>query len=392
MVDFRLDEEQEALRATVRDFAHEQVAPVIAEHYENKSFPYDLVRQMGKMGLFGLPFPEEFGGMGGDYFALGLVLEELARVDSSVAITLEASVSLGAMPIYLYGTSDQKTEWLPRLCAGEILGAFGLTEPGGGSDAGATRTTAVLDETTNEWVINGNKCFITNSGTNITGLITVTAVTGTAAHGGKEISAIIVPAGTPGLTVAAPYSKVGWTSSDTRELSFTDVRVPAQNLLGQRGRGYAQFLRVLDEGRIAIAALATGLAQGCVDESLRYVREREAFGRPIGANQAIQFKIADMEMRAHNARLSWYHAASKLVSGEPFKKEASLAKLYSSEIAVDNARDATQIHGGYGFMNEYAVARFWRDSKILEIGEGTSEMQRQLIARQLGLTELEGTR
>jgi short-chain 2-methylacyl-CoA dehydrogenase len=392
VVNHRLSDEHEQLRSTVAQFARDVIAPVIGDHYERHEFPYKIVQEMGRLGLFGLPFPEEFGGMGGDYFALGLVLEELARVDSSVAITLEASVSLGAMPIYLYGTSDQKTEWLPRLCAGEILGAFGLTEPGGGSDAGATRTTAVLDETTNEWVINGNKCFITNSGTNITGLITVTAVTGTAAHGGKEISAIIVPAGTPGLTVAAPYSKVGWTSSDTRELSFTDVRVPAQNLLGQRGRGYAQFLRVLDEGRIAIAALATGLAQGCVDESLRYVREREAFGRPIGANQAIQFKIADMEMRAHNARLSWYHAASKLVSGEPFKKEASLAKLYSSEIAVDNARDATQIHGGYGFMNEYAVARFWRDSKILEIGEGTSEMQRQLIARQLGLTELEGTR
>ncbi|MEU1178615.1 acyl-CoA dehydrogenase family protein [Streptomyces sp. NPDC005820] len=388
----RLSDEHEQLRSTVAEFARDVIAPVIGDHYERHEFPYEIVREMGKLGLFGLPFPEEYGGMGGDYLALGLVLEELARVDSSVAITLEAGVSLGAMPIHLFGTPEQKAEWLPRLCAGEILGAFGLTEPGGGSDAGATRTTARLDETTDEWVINGSKCFITNSGTDITGLITVTAVTGTAESGAKEISAIIVPAGTPGLTVATPYSKVGWNASDTRELSFADVRVPARNLLGERGRGYAQFLRILDEGRIAIAALATGLAQGCVDESLTYAREREAFGRPIGANQAIQFKIADMEMRAHTARLSWYHAASKLVAGEPFKKEASLAKLYSSEIAVDNARDATQIHGGYGFMNEYAVARFWRDAKILEIGEGTSEIQRMLIARHLGLADLEGTR
>ncbi|MFF3373780.1 acyl-CoA dehydrogenase family protein [Streptomyces sp. NPDC002680] len=388
----RLSDEHEQLRRTVAEFARDVIAPVIGDLYERHQFPYDIVREMGKLGLFGLPFPEEDGGMGGDYLALGLVLEELARVDSSVAVTLEAGVSLGAMPIHLFGTTEQKAEWLPRLCAGEILGAFGLTEPGGGSDAGGTRTTARLDEATNEWVINGSKCFITNSGTDITGLITVTALTGTTPAGGKEISAIIVPAGTPGLTVAPPYSKVGWNASDTRELSFADVRVPAQNLLGERGRGYAQFLRILDEGRIAIAALATGLAQGCVDESLKYAREREAFGRPIGANQAIQFKLADMEMRAHTARLAWRHAASKLVSGESFKKEASLAKLYSSEIAVDNARDATQIHGGYGFMNEYAVARFWRDAKILEIGEGTSEIQRLLIARELGLTDRNGAR
>ncbi|MGA5200452.1 acyl-CoA dehydrogenase family protein [Streptomyces variegatus] len=388
----RLSDEHEQLRRTVAEFARDVIAPVIGDYYERHEFPYDIVREMGKLGLFGLPFPEEYGGMGGDYLALGLVLEELARVDSSVAITLEAGVSLGAMPIHLFGTQEQKTDWLPRLCSGEILGAFGLTEPDGGSDAGATRTTARLDEATNEWVINGSKCFITNSGTDITGLITVTAVTGTTPDGRKEISAIIVPAGTPGLAVAAPYSKVGWNASDTRELAFTDVRVPARNLLGERGRGYAQFLRILDEGRIAIAALATGLAQGCVDESLKYARERKAFGRPIGANQAIQFKLADMEMRAHTARLAWRHAASKLVSGEGFKKEAALAKLYSSEIAVDNARDATQIHGGYGFMNEYAVARFWRDAKILEIGEGTSEIQRLLIARELGLADLNGAR
>ncbi|MFI1413596.1 acyl-CoA dehydrogenase family protein [Streptomyces sp. NPDC020707] len=384
-MDHRLSPELDELRRTVAEFARDVVAPKIGDFYERHEFPYEIVREMGRMGLFGLPFPEEHGGMGGDYLALGIVLEELARVDSSVAITLEAGVSLGAMPIHLFGTPEQKAEWLPRLCSGELLGAFGLTEPDGGSDAGATRTTARLDEATNEWVINGSKCFITNSGTDITGLVTVTAVTGRTDTGKPLISSIIVPSGTPGFTVAAPYSKVGWNASDTRELSFTDVRVPAANLLGVEGRGYAQFLRILDEGRIAIAALATGLAQGCVDESVKYAKERHAFGRPIGANQAIQFKIADMEMRAHTARLAWRDAASRLVAGEPFKKEAALAKLHSSTIAVDNARDATQIHGGYGFMNEYPVARMWRDSKILEIGEGTSEVQRMLIARELGL-------
>lgn len=384
-MDHKLSPELEELRRTVEEFAHDVVAPKIGDFYERHEFPYEIVREMGRMGLFGLPFPEEYGGMGGDYLALGIALEELARVDSSVAITLEAGVSLGAMPIHLFGTEEQKRQWLPRLCSGEILGAFGLTEPDGGSDAGATRTTARLDEATNEWVINGTKCFITNSGTDITGLVTVTAVTGRKADGRPLISAIIVPSGTPGFTVAAPYSKVGWNASDTRELSFADVRVPAANLLGEQGRGYAQFLRILDEGRIAIAALGTGLAQGCVDESVKYAKERHAFGRPIGANQAIQFKIADMEMKAHTSRLAWRDAASRLVTGEPFKKEAALAKLYSSTVAVDNARDATQIHGGYGFMNEYPVARMWRDAKILEIGEGTSEVQRMLIARELGL-------
>ncbi|GAU68073.1 putative acyl-CoA dehydrogenase [Streptomyces sp. NBRC 110611] len=382
-LDHRLPEELEELRRTVEAFAHDVVAPKIGEYYEAHAFPYEIVREMGRMGLFGLPFPEEYGGMGGDYLALGIVLEELARVDSSVAITLEAAVSLGAMPIYRFGTEEQKRQWLPKLCSGELLGAFGLTEPDGGSDAGATRTTAVRDG--GDWVINGSKCFITNSGTDITGLVTVTAVTGRQADGSPLISAIIVPSGTPGCTVGAPYSKVGWSASDTRELSFTDVRVPAGNLLGEEGRGYAQFLRILDEGRIAIAALATGLAQGCVDESVAYAKERRAFGRPIGGHQAIQFKLADMEMRAHTSRLAWRDAASRLVHGEPFKKEAALAKLYSSEIAVDNAREATQIHGGYGFMNEYPVARMWRDAKILEIGEGTSEVQRILIARELGL-------
>jgi short/branched chain acyl-CoA dehydrogenase len=335
------------------------------------------------MGLFGLPVPEEYGGMGGDYLALSLALEELARVDSSVAITLEAGVGLGAMPIFRFGTEAQKQQWLPGLCAGEVLGAFGLTEPGSGSDAGALRTTARLDR--GDWVINGTKAFITNSGTDITGLVTVTAVTGERADGRKEISAIIVPAGTPGFTVSKKYSKVGWNASDTHELSFTDCRVPEANLLGQPGRGYAQFLQTLDEGRIAIAALATGLAQGCVDECLRYVGERQAFGRPIGEFQAIQFKLADMEARAHTARLAYYHAAAKLVAGEPVKKDAAIAKLVSSNAAMDNARDATQIFGGYGFMNEFPVGRFYRDAKILEIGEGTSEVQRMLIARELGV-------
>ncbi|HEY2206249.1 MAG TPA: acyl-CoA dehydrogenase family protein [Pseudonocardia sp.] len=383
MIDHRLPEEYSDLRKTVEEFAREQVAPVIGGFYVREEFPYELVTQMGRMGLFGLPFPEEHGGMGGDYFALCLALEELARVDSSVAITLEAGVSLGAMPIHRFGSDELKAEWLPALCAGEKLAGFGLTEPGGGSDAGATRTTAVLDG--DEWVINGSKSFITNAGTDITSAVTVTAVTGT--HGGrKEISAILVPAGTPGFSVAPKYSKVGWNASDTRELSFADCRVPAANLVGERGKGYAQFLRILDEGRIAIAALSVGLAQGCVDECLRYTREREAFGHTIGSYQVTQFKLADMEVRAHTARLAYYDAASRMLRGEPFKKEAAIAKLVSSNAAMDNAREATQIFGGYGFMNEFPVARFYRDAKILEIGEGTSEVQRMLIAREIGAT------
>jgi short/branched chain acyl-CoA dehydrogenase len=382
-MDHGLSEEYEALRASVEDFAHKVVAPQIGDLYERELFPYEIVAQMGEMGLFGLPFGEEWGGQGGDYFALCLALEELARVDSSVAITLEAGVGLGAMPLYRFGSQEQKERWLPDLVAGRRLGGFGLTEPGGGSDAGATQTTARRDG--GDWVINGSKAFITNSGTDITSIVTVTAVTGTRADGRKDISAIIVPAGTAGFTVAPKYSKVGWNCSDTRELAFDDVHVPAANLLGEEGRGYAQFLRTLDEGRVAISALAVGLAQGCVDECVRYAREREAFGRPIGSYQAIQFKIADMEMRTHVARLAYHDAARKMLAGTPFKREAAIAKLYSSTIAVDNARDATQIHGGYGFMNEYPVARMWRDSKILEIGEGTSEVQRMLIARELGL-------
>jgi len=381
MVDFKLDEEHEALRRSVHEFAHEVVAPVIGDFYERHEFPYEIVRQMGKMGLFGLPFPEEYGGMGGDYFALCLALEELSRVDSSVAITLEAAISLGAMPIYRYGTEEQKRHWLPKLCSGEALAAFGLTEPGFGSDAGGAMTRAVQDG--GDWVINGAKAFITNSGTDITALVTVAAVTGVDDDGSKEISTFIVPSGTPGFTVQPGYSKVGWCASDTHELTFDDVRVPAANLLGERGRGFAQFLRILDEGRIAIAALAVGLAQGCIDESAKYAKQRHAFGRPIGDFQAIQFKIADMEMRAHTARLAWYDAAARLVAGEEVKRQAAIAKLYASECAVVNAREATQIHGGYGFMNEFPVARFWRDSKILEIGEGTSEVQRMIISREV---------
>ena len=382
MIDFRLDEEHEALRKTVQEFAREEVAPVIGDYYEREEFPYEIVAKMGRMGVFGLPFPEEHGGMGGDYFALCLAIEELARVDSSVAVTVEAGVSLGAMPIYRFGSEEQKRRWLPALCAGEKLGAFGLTEPGGGTDAGATMTTARREG--DEWVINGSKAFITNSGTDITSLVTVTAVTGRDGDR-KQISTIIVPAGTPGFTVSKKYSKVGWNASDTRELSFDDCRVPLENLLGAEGRGYAQFLSILDEGRVAIAALSVGLAQGCVDECLRYVGERSAFGQTIGSYQAIQFKIADMEARAHTARLAYYAAAAKLVRGEPFKKEAAIAKLVASNAAMDNARDATQIFGGYGFMNEFPVGRFYRDAKILEIGEGTSEVQRMLIARELGL-------
>ncbi len=383
MLDTRLTEEQQSLRKTVEAFAREVVAPVTAHHDATKTFPYDVVRGMADMGLFGLPFPEEYGGMGGDYFALCLALEELARVDQSVAITLEAGVSLGAMPVFRFGTEEQKQQWLPALCAGEALGAFGLTEPGAGSDAGGTRTTARLED--GQWVINGSKAFITNSGTDLTRLVTVTAVTGQTPTGKKEISAILVPVPTPGFTAEPPYNKVGWNASDTHPLTFEDVRVPEENLLGQRGRGYANFLHILDEGRIAISALAVGAAQGCVDESVKYAKEREAFGRPIGQNQAIAFKIARMEARAHAARTAYYDAAAKMLAGLPFKKEAAVAKLVSSEAAMDNARDATQVHGGYGFMNEYPVARQYRDSKILEIGEGTSEVQLMLIARELGL-------
>jgi alkylation response protein AidB-like acyl-CoA dehydrogenase len=377
-----LPDEYEQLAKTVRDFAQSVVAPVAARHDAEHSFPYEAVAGMAEMGLFGLPFPEEWGGMGGDYFALCLALEELGKVDQSVAITLEAGVSLGAMPVYRFGTEAQKREWLPQLTSGCALGAFGLTEAGGGSDAGATKTSARLDD--GHWVINGSKQFITNSGTDITKLVTVTAVTGER-DGHKEISSILVPVPTEGFTVEPAYDKVGWRASDTHPLSFADVRVPEENLLGERGRGYANFLRILDEGRIAIAALSVGAAQGCVDESVTYARQREAFGRPIARHQAIEFAIARMEARAHTARTAYYDAAALMLAGKPFKKQAAIAKLVASEAAMDNARDATQIHGGYGFINEFAVARHYRDSKILEIGEGTSEVQLMLIAREVGV-------
>src|SRR5271169_4718358 len=370
-----LPDEYQQLAKTVRDFAQSVVAPVAARHDAEHSFPYEVVAGMADMGLFGLPFPEEWGGMGGDYFALCLALEELGKVDQSVAITLEAGVSLGAMPVYRFGTDAQKREWLPPLASGAALGAFGLTEPGGGTDAGATKTSAHLDD--GHWVINGSKQFITN-------LVTVTAVTGEQ-DGKKEISSILVPVPTSGFTVEPAYNKVGWNASDTHPLSFDDVRVPEENLLGERGRGYANFLRILDEGRIAIAAVAVGAAQGCVDESITYAKQREAFGQPIGRNQAIAFKIARMEARAHAARTAYYDAAALMLSGKPFKKQAAIAKLVASEAAMDNARDGTQIFGGYGFMNEFTVARHYRDSKILEIGEGTTEVQLMLIAREVGL-------
>ncbi len=391
MISYQLAPEQQDLRDSVAQFAREVVAPVIAGYYERGEFPYDIVARMGKLGLFGLPFPEQYGGMGGDYFALCLALEELARVDSSVAITLEAGVSLGAMPIYRFGSDEQRRRWLPELCAGERLAAFGLTEPGGGSDIpGGMRTTARLEKGEGEagggeWVVDGAKAFITNSGTSITSLVTVLAITGRDEHGRKEISSIIVPSGTAGFVPGPEYSKVGWCASDTRELSFTGCRVPAENLVGERGRGYAQFLQILDEGRVAIAALATGLAQGCVDECVRYARQREAFGRRLDQHQAIQFAVADMEVRAHTARLAWYDAAARLVAGQPIKKESAIAKLTASNAAMDNARAATQVFGGYGFMNETPVGRFYRDAKVLEIGEGTSEVQRMLIARELNL-------
>jgi len=381
--DHRLPDVLAEFQAVVRRFARDEVAPVIAEIYERGEFPYDLVRKMAAMGLFGLPFPETYGGMGADPLALPVVLEELARVDSSIAVTLEASASLSAMLIFRFGSEEQRLEHLPPLVAGERLAAFALTEPGGGSDAAALRTVAHRDG--DEYVLNGTKAFITNSGTDITSVLIVAAVTAGQPGGHKEISSFIVPTGTPGLLVGKKYSKVGWLASDTHEVALLDCRVPAENLLGVLGRGYAQFLEVLDEGRIGVAAIAVGLAQGCVDESLRYCAEREAFGHRIGDYQAIRFKIADMEARAHTARLAYLQAASKHAHGESYKKEAAIAKLVASDAAVLNAREATQIFGGYGFVNETPVARFWRDAKVLEIGEGTNEVLRMLIARELGV-------
>jgi alkylation response protein AidB-like acyl-CoA dehydrogenase len=378
-----LEPEQEEFRKIVRAFAEEVVAPRAEAMDRAEELDEAVLDQMAGMGLFGLPFPERYGGMGADYLTLCLAIEELARVDSSVAITLEAAVSLAAMPIYRFGSEEQRERWLPPLARGERVGAFGLTEPGGGSDAGALRARARLDG--DEWVIDGTKAFITNAGLPRSGLVTLAAVTGERPDGRGEISNIIVPVGTPGFRVGRRYSKIGWNASDTRELIFEDCRVPAENLLGERGSGLANFLRALEEGRVAIAALGTGLCQGCVDECLKYARERRAFGQPIASFQAIAFKIADMELRAHTARLAWWHAAAKLVAGEPFGREAAIAKLHASEAAVTCAREAVQVHGGYGCINEFPVARYYRDSKILEIGEGTNEVMRVLIARGLGL-------
>jgi alkylation response protein AidB-like acyl-CoA dehydrogenase len=381
-MDFDLAPEQQDFQKTVRAFVDDAIRPHAERWDEEGELPLDAVKQMGDLGLFGLPFPEEYGGSGADFLTLCLAIEEIARVDSSLAITLEAGVGLGAMPVYRFGNDQQKKELLPPLAAGTNLAGFGLTEPGGGSDAGATKTTARRDG--GEGGINGSKSLITKAGTAITSFVTVRAVTDQV-DGKKEISAIIVPSGTPGFEVGKPYRKMGWHHSDTRELSFTDCRVPEANLLGDIGTGFKNFLKILNDGRIAIAALAVGLAQGCVDESIKYAQERTAFGQAIGKFQAIQFKIADMALKTEFARQGYYRAAWLAERGRPYTKEAAMAKLYASEIAVDVAREAVQIHGGYGYIEEFPVCRHFRDSKILEIGEGTSEVMRILIARELGL-------
>jgi alkylation response protein AidB-like acyl-CoA dehydrogenase len=382
MIDSTLTDDEQELARLVREFADEVVAPRSYEADRDHELPLDVVAQMGELGLFGLPFPEEVGGQGGDFFALCLAIEGLARVDQSIAITLEAGTCLGAMPVYMFGTDAQKAEHLPDLLSARALAGFGLTEPEAGSDAGATRTTARREG--GEWVINGTKQFITNSGTAITRFVTVTAVTGEN-DGRKQISTIIVPNGTPGFTVEPPYDKVGWHASDTHPLTFSDARVPEENLLGQEGRGFANFLQTLDEGRIAIAALSTGAAEGCLEEALAYSRSRTVFGSSLSTRQHVQFLLARMQARMHNARLAWHHAARLRDNGRPFKTEAAIAKLTASDAAMDNARDATQLFGGNGFMNEFLVARHYRDSKILEIGEGTSEVQLLVIARALGV-------
>jgi short/branched chain acyl-CoA dehydrogenase len=379
-----LTPEQESLRQVVREFAEKEIAPHAEAWDRDHTFPVDTVLAMGELGLFGIPFPSEYGGGGADLTTLCVALEELGRVDQSMAITVEAAVGLGANPIYRFGTEEQRQRWLPDLVAGRALGGFGLTEPDAGSDAGGTRTRAELDEATGEWVINGEKAFITNSGAPITSLVTVTAVTGSIG-GRPEISTIIVPAGTPGFEVQPAYRKMGWHASDTHGLTFTDCRVPGENLLGERGRGFANFLSVLDDGRVAIAALAVGVIEGCLAECVRYANERNAFGKPIGANQAIAFKCADLAVMADAARALTYDAARLHDVGRPFKREAAVAKLYATEAAVTATREATQVFGGYGFMDETPVSRFYRDSKILEIGEGTSEIQRLVISRELGL-------
>ncbi|MEX2549123.1 MAG: acyl-CoA dehydrogenase family protein [Nitriliruptoraceae bacterium] len=374
-----LTDEQEEFRRVVAAFADEVIGPEAAAFNAEGRFPVEIVRRMGELGLFGLPFREEDGGVGGDYLTFCLAIEEIGRVDQSLGITLEAAVGLGAAPIAEFGTAEQRRRYLPRLCRGEALAGFGLTEAGGGSDVlGATRTRAVRDG--DEWVIDGAKEFITNAGTELTELVIITALTGA-----RELTAIIVPTDTPGLHVAPPYRKVGWHASDTRELHLDTVRVPVANTLGEVGAGLSQFLRTLADGRIAISALAVGLIQGCVEECVRYASEREAFGRPIASNQAVAFKIADLEVAAQTARQMYRYACRRKEAGLPYRREASIAKLYSSEAAVTAAREATQIFGGTGFTTDTRVGRFYQDAKILEIGEGTSEVQRLLISREMGL-------
>jgi len=385
-MDFELSREHEDFRHVVRSFAAERIAPHVAAWDKEHHFPVDVVRAMGDLGLFGLTAPEEFGGSGADFTSLCIAIEELGRVDQSMGITLEAGVGLGINPIQTFGTAEQKERWLPDLVAGRALAGFGLTEPGAGSDAGATATKAVLDG--DEWVVDGAKQFITNSGSEITSLVTVTARTGTREDGRPEISAIVVPSGTPGFVAEPGYDKLGWHISDTHPLSFTGARVPADHLLGERGRGYAQFLATLDDGRVAISALALGLIEACLEACVQYAGERQTFGGPIGRKQGVAFQIADLKVMADATRALTYQAAAMKdagITGARFKQAASVAKLYSSEAAVTATRTATQVFGGYGFMEEYPVARFYRDAKILEIGEGTSEVQRMLIARSLGL-------
>jgi alkylation response protein AidB-like acyl-CoA dehydrogenase len=379
-LDFELSDEQRLLRDTVRDFARSEVAPVAGELDRTKAFPYEIVAKLGELGLMGIPFDEDYGGGGGDTLSYAVCIEELARVDSSVAITVAAHTSLGTMPIHLWGSGEQKSEWLPQLCSGRRLAAFGLTEPEAGSDAGATRTRARLED--GEWVIDGAKQFITNAGTEISGCVTITAVTGNGDR--RQISNIIVPNGTPGYEPGEPYRKMGWNASDTRPLSFSDCRVPEANLLGRRGEGFRNFLHILDGGRIGVAAMAVGLAQGALDEALAYAKERRAFGQPISRFQAIQAKIADLSAQIEAARLLTYRAAIEKDRGESFTLTAAQAKLITGRLAVRATEEAVQIHGGYGYIEEYPVCRFYRDAKILTIGEGTDEVQQMVIARQLG--------
>ncbi|HET9499580.1 MAG TPA: acyl-CoA dehydrogenase family protein [Marmoricola sp.] len=392
---YELSPEHEQFRRTVRDFAEKEIAPKAAQWDREHHFPVDVVHKMGELGLMGLTAPEEYGGAGlsgedGGFTSLCLAIEEIGRVDQSLGITLEAAVGLGINPVLTFGTDEQRQTWLPDLVAGRTLAGFGLTEPGAGSDAGATKTKAELVD--GEWVINGAKQFITNSGSEITSLVTVTARTGSSTTGDgrekAEISTIIVPSGTPGFTAEKPYDKLGWHASDTHPLTFEDARVPAANLLGERGRGFAQFLATLDDGRVAIAALAVGCIQACLDMSLQYAGERQTFGVPIGRKQGVAFQIADLQVMLAASRQLTYQAAWMKDAGKPmaqFKQAAAVAKLYATESAVTATRVATQVFGGYGFMEEYPVARFYRDAKVLEIGEGTSEVQRMLIARGLGL-------